>query len=52
MDVAADAVRRKKLEAAGNVVVELWDTDLWHDPNEVMELVRRGRRDARKRAMG
>jgi very-short-patch-repair endonuclease len=31
-DRAADAARRRRLEGAGFRVVEVWDTEVWHDP--------------------
>lgn len=40
LDVAADALRRQRLEAAGFVVVEVWDTDVWHRPATVVAAVR------------
>ena len=47
VDVAADAARRDRLEGDGFTVVEVWDTAVWHDPRDVAEQVRAGRREAR-----
>ena len=49
LDAAADARRRARLEAAGFVVVEVWDTDLWHRPWVVEARVRDGWRRAGRR---
>ena len=46
LDVAADARRRQRLEAAGFVVVEVWDTEVWHRPHVVEAKLR----DAWRRA--
>jgi hypothetical protein len=35
-----DEIRRDKLEAAGFIVEEAWDRQLWHAPNEVRAIVR------------
>jgi very-short-patch-repair endonuclease len=43
VDRAADAIRRARLEAAGFTVVEIWDTDVWHRPNDVNERLRQAR---------
>lgn len=48
-DVVADARRRRRLEAAGFVVAEVWDRELWHDPAAVVRTVRQGAADARRR---
>jgi very-short-patch-repair endonuclease len=40
LDQAHDAVRRAALEAAGFVVVEVWDTDVWHRRQVVIAAVR------------
>ncbi len=45
-DVADDARRLAALRAAGFVVVELWDVDVWHHPTIVVEQVAAARRDA------
>lgn len=42
LDVAADAKRKAELEAAGFVVVEVWDTWIWHDRPRVIAEVRAG----------
>jgi very-short-patch-repair endonuclease len=42
LDRAADAVRKANLEAAGFVVVEVWDTWVWHDRRRVLAEVRAG----------
>ena len=41
LDRAADAERKAKLEAGGFVVVEVWDTWIWHDKARVLAAVRR-----------
>ena len=46
-DVAADAERRVRLEAAGFTVVEVWDVEVWHAPGVVVERVRSARRTVR-----
>ena len=43
VDQAADAARRARLEAAGAVVVEVWDTEVWHDPPTVRKRIRKAR---------
>jgi very-short-patch-repair endonuclease len=40
LDAAADAVRKAALESAGFVVVEVWDTWVWHDKRRAIEAVR------------
>jgi hypothetical protein len=35
-----DEIRRDKLEAAGFIVEEVWDRQLWHSPEEVRAIVR------------
>jgi hypothetical protein len=52
LDGRADADRRARLDAAGYVVVEVSDTDVWHYPDEVVERVRRGRNEAYLRVRG
>jgi very-short-patch-repair endonuclease len=47
LDVAADAARRARLEAAGFLVVEVWDSQLWYARHEVVTRVREGLRAAR-----
>ncbi|MEY2459913.1 MAG: hypothetical protein QOG30_1743 [Acidimicrobiaceae bacterium] len=34
-----DEIRRAKLEAAGFVVIEVWDRDVWHAPSDVRTAV-------------
>jgi very-short-patch-repair endonuclease len=46
LDRAADAKRRADLEQAGFVVVEVWDTWIWHDRQRVLQAVRAGVRAA------
>jgi very-short-patch-repair endonuclease len=44
VDRAADAARRRRLEAAGFTIVEIWDTEVWHQPaivNERLGIARR-----------
>jgi very-short-patch-repair endonuclease len=43
VDKAADAARKARLEAAGFLVVEIWDTDVWHRPQLVNETIRAAR---------
>ena len=43
VDQVADAKRRARLEAAGFVVVEVWDTEVWHRPQDVNERIRQAR---------
>lgn len=47
-DAAADERQRRALEDAGYVVRRVWDTDLWHRGEVVIETVREGRRLARQ----
>lgn len=47
LDRVHDAARRAALEAAGFVVVEVWDTAVWHDRHGVVAAVRAGIRRAR-----
>jgi very-short-patch-repair endonuclease len=42
IDRQADAARVEALIAAGFVVVEIWDVQVWHDPKTVVDLVRKG----------
>jgi very-short-patch-repair endonuclease len=44
---ADDAVRIRRLSDAGLVVVELWEFEIWHRPDQVLELVRAGLAQAR-----
>lgn len=50
LDQAADAKRKAELEAAGFVVVEVWDTWVWHDRQRVIAVVRAGVDAARRSA--
>jgi very-short-patch-repair endonuclease len=43
VDQAADSVRKAKLEAAGFTVVEVWDYEVWHQPEVVRERIRKAR---------
>ncbi|MGH9245164.1 MAG: hypothetical protein ACRD29_12780 [Acidimicrobiales bacterium] len=45
VDQAADAARRARLEAAGLMILEFWDTQVWHEPQWVAEQVRLARRE-------
>lgn len=45
-DRADDARRRAQLEADGFVVVEVWDVEVWHRPDEVIQRVLAARRVA------
>lgn len=47
VDRAADERRIAALRAAGFHVIEVWDTQLWHEPESVIELVRTARRQLR-----
>ncbi|HEY8546188.1 MAG TPA: hypothetical protein VIL36_14110 [Acidimicrobiales bacterium] len=51
VDSRDDAARRARLEAAGYVVVEVSDEDVWHHPEEVVERVRQGRNEAYLRVL-
>lgn len=51
LDTRDDAARRARLEAAGYVVVEVSDTDVWHYPDDVVERVRQGRNEAYLRVL-
>lgn len=51
LDTRDDAARRARLEAAGYVVVEVSDTDVWHYPEDVVERVRQGRNEAYLRVL-
>lgn len=50
LDEQHDAERREALQRAGFVVVEVWDTDVWHHPATVVDAVRAGWHDARRSA--
>jgi very-short-patch-repair endonuclease len=41
-DQLHDAARRRRLEDAGVVVVEVWDTQIWHARHDVIAAVREG----------
>jgi very-short-patch-repair endonuclease len=43
VDKVADAARRARLEAAGFSVVEVWDSEVWHQPSLVRERIRLAR---------
>lgn len=49
VDRAADARRLAALRAAGFHVIEVWDTQLWHEPASVVAAVRAARRELRAR---
>jgi very-short-patch-repair endonuclease len=46
---ADDAERRARLEAAGFVVAEVWDTQVWHRPGETVAIVEDAVRRVRRR---
>jgi very-short-patch-repair endonuclease len=50
VDGAADARRRRRLEAAGVEVVEVWDTDVFHRPQHVRDLIAAAERRLRAAA--
>jgi very-short-patch-repair endonuclease len=50
LDQAADAERKADLEAAGFIVVEVWDTWVWHDRQRVVASVRAALHAARRPA--
>jgi very-short-patch-repair endonuclease len=50
LDRAADAKRKAELETAGFVVVEVWDTAVWHNRASVIAAVRAGLAQAAPRA--
>ncbi len=50
LDRAADAGRLAQFESAGFVVVEVWDTWVWHDKQRLIAAVLEGIRAARARA--
>jgi very-short-patch-repair endonuclease len=43
VDKVADAARKARLEAAGFAVVEVWDVEVWHQPDVVRERIRSAR---------
>jgi very-short-patch-repair endonuclease len=45
-----DKLRRDKLEAAGFIVAEVWDRQLWHAPDEARDIVRAALRRVAKLA--
>lgn len=49
---AADSARRRRLDDDGFTVVEIWDTEIWHEPRAAVAKVTAGRRRAlaRRRA--
>ncbi|MGH9274064.1 MAG: endonuclease domain-containing protein, partial [Acidimicrobiales bacterium] len=47
VDRASDERRLAALRAAGFHVLEIWDTDLWHEPDSVAETVRLARHQLR-----
>jgi very-short-patch-repair endonuclease len=49
VDRAADARRLAALRAAGFHVIEVWDTQLWHEPDSVVAAVRAARGEVRRR---
>ncbi len=49
-DRAADALRRRRLEASGFEVVEISEFDIWHRPARVVAQVRAARRRSQSRA--
>jgi very-short-patch-repair endonuclease len=46
-----DRVRRARLEEAGYVVVELWEDQVWFRPSEMLDTVRTGMLEARRRRL-
>jgi very-short-patch-repair endonuclease len=50
-DREADAARHAALEAAGFMVLEIWDTDIWHNRAAVVAAVRAARRTLRKNGL-
>lgn len=42
-DVAADAIRRGRLEAQGYLVIEVWEDEIFHDPGPALARIRRAR---------
>ena len=51
IDTRRDERQTAALDAAGFVVRRVWDTDLWHRPDLVVQRVRDGRRSARSRRL-
>lgn len=50
VDHVSDQARLGRLRAAGFTVLEVWDTDVWHRPGEVVERIRTVRRVLRTQA--
>lgn len=50
LDQQSDKERLARLAAAGFVVAEVTDTDVWHRKHRVVDAVRRGRHEARLRS--
>src|SRR3546814_8576439 len=48
IDKQLDATHMERLRAAGFVVLEFTDQQVWHQRNQVLEEVRRGRREAKQ----
>jgi hypothetical protein len=44
VDRAADARRRSRLEDSGAEVVEVWDTEVWHEPLDMVHRIAAARR--------
>jgi very-short-patch-repair endonuclease len=47
-----DKARIATLDEGGHVVLELWETELWRDPDEVVRRVREKRKEVRARLHG
>ena len=50
VDRVADAARREALEAAGFLVEEVWDHEVWHNPHGTAQRLRRLARETRSRS--
>jgi very-short-patch-repair endonuclease len=50
LDRRRDALRLERLQTMGWTVLEVWEHDVWHRPQQVVGLVRRHRRAQRGRA--
>jgi len=50
-DRRADSVRAERLAESGFELVEIWDTQVWHRPWEVVRAVHLGARAARRRSV-
>ena len=50
VDKVADTARKARLEAAGFLVVEVWDTDVWHRPQLVNDRIATARLRLQRRA--